>query len=191
LKKVLIGLATADVLVLGATAVVGWMAQGGRLFALHFPLGLFGAIYTVFMHMVVYIYFIVCGKIVGEAVERAGLDQELAARSMRLKLVTFRFALLAMGAAILTAILGARIAAVSVGADGQADAQRHEAAVMLHMVVALATLVLQPIVATVEYHNIEAQMALSAEALAGLEASREARRTADTSAARNGVDRAG
>ncbi len=56
MKNAFLGLALADLLVLTAAAVLGWVTDGRqRLFALHFGMGLFAAIYTVFMHVVAYV----------------------------------------------------------------------------------------------------------------------------------------
>ena len=177
MKNAFIGLAVADLLVLTVAAVLGWVTDGSeRLFALHFGLGLFGAIYTVFVHVVAYVYFIVCGKIVSEAVERAGLDGALDDRARVLKARTFRFVLLGIVTIIATAILGARIAAVGISPQGDPDIVRRAAGQTIHLLCAVLTLMVQPIVMTIVYHNIEAQVELTANALAALEASRDKRR---------------
>lgn len=177
MKNAYLGLLVADLLVLTAAAVLGWVTDGGqRLFALHFGMGLFGAIYTVFMHVVAYVYFIVCGKIVSEAVERAGLDRALDDRARVLKTRTFRFALLGIVTIIATAILGARIAAVGIGPQGDPDMVRRAAGQTIHLLCAMLALMVQPIVMTIVYHNIESQVELTANALAALEASRDKRR---------------
>ena len=177
MKNAFLGLAVADLLVLTAAAVLGWITDGKqRLFALHFGMGLFGAIYTVFIHVVAYVYFIVCGKIVSEAVERAGLDPALDERAGVLKARTFRFALLGIVTIIATAILGARIAAVGISPQGDPDALRRAGGQTIHLLCAMLTLIIQPIVMTIVYHNMEAQVELTADALAALEASRDKRR---------------
>ncbi len=177
MKQAFLGLALADLILLTTAAALGWITNGSeRLFVFHFGLGLFTTIYTVFMHMVVYVYFIVCGKIVGEAVERADLDHSLEKRAATLKTRTFRFALLGILTAIATAILGARIASVGIGPEGDPDAARRAAALTVHMVCAIVMLMVQPIVMTIEYHNVESQVELNTEALAALDAARESRR---------------
>ncbi len=177
MKNAFLGLAVADLLVLTAAAVLGWVTDGKqRLFALHFGMGLFAAIYTVFMHVVAYVYFIVCGKIVAEAVERAGLDPALDDRAGVLKTRTFRFALLGIVTIIATAILGARIAAVGLSPQGDPDMSRRAAGQTIHLLCAVLTLMVQPIVMTIVYHNIESQVELTADALAALEAVRDKRR---------------
>ncbi len=180
MKQAFLGLALADVILLIAVAALGWITNGSeRLFVFHFGLGLFTTIYTVFMHMVAYVYFIVCGKIVGEAVERAALDQRLQERAQALKTRTFRFALLGILTAITTAILGARIASVGISPEGDPDATRRAAALTVHMLCALVMLIVQPIAATIEYHNVESQVELNAEALAALEAARNSWRASE------------
>ena len=178
MKQAFLGLALADLILLIAVAALGWITDGSeRLFVFHFGLGLFTTIYTVFMHMVVYVYFIVCGKIVGQAVERADLGQRLEERATALKIRTFRFALLGIITAIATAILGARIASVGISPEGDPDATRRAAALTVHMLCALVMLIVQPIVMTIEYHNVESQVELNAEALTALDAARASRRT--------------
>ena len=174
MKQAFLGLAVADVLVLGAAAAMGWITDGGeRLFVFHFALGLFGAIYTVFLHVVAYLYFIVASKIVTEAVERAGSGSDLADRASALKTHTFRFALLGIVTVIATAILGARIASVGIDAQGGADPSGRATGLNIHLVAAIITMVTQLIVVTVEYHTIETQSELTAQALAALEAGRD------------------
>lgn len=178
--QVFVGLALADLILLIAVAALGWITNDSdRLFVFHFGLGLFTVIYTVFMHMVAYVYFIVCGKIVGEAVERADLDQSLEQRAQSLKTRTFRFALLGILTAIATAILGARIDSVGISPEGDPDATRCAAALTTHMLCAIVMLIVQPIVMTIEYHNVESQVELNAEALAALEAARKSRRASE------------
>lgn len=163
MKQVFIGLFAADMILLSAAAALGWAGSGPRAFAHHFGLGLFAVLYTVLMHSIVYTYFIVSGKMVGELVERSGIGGGLTDSALKLKIKTFRYAFLAMVAVILTAIFGARVSAVAVG---EADASAVSAARTLHMIVAIIAFLIQPPVAALEYRNIGLQAALTNEALA-------------------------
>lgn len=168
MKQVLLGLVIADMLVLAGAMMLGWMGVGARMFALHFALGLFGTIYTALMHSIVYVYFIVSGKVVGEAVERGGFDPDWAAQAKRLKMKTFRYAFLAILAVIATALVGGFITTAASG-SAAVDSSAGESAARWHLTLAIVSLLVQPAVAVVEYRNIGRQQQLTASVLSALE----------------------
>lgn len=171
MKQVFIGLFAADMILLSAAAVLGWAGGGPQTFAYHFGLGLFAVFYTVLMHSIVYTYFIVSGKMIGELMERAGLPADLTDTARKLKMKTFRYAFMAMVAVILAAVFGARVSAVAVG---DVDASDVSAARTLHMIMAIIAFLIQPPVAALEYRNIGLQAALTNQALAAHEKKRAA-----------------
>jgi hypothetical protein len=60
-------LAAADLALLGLTALLGLLVSGTDGFTRHFLLGVLAAMFTCFVHMVVFVYFIVQDKIMKQA----------------------------------------------------------------------------------------------------------------------------
>lgn len=183
MKQVLIGLLLADIIVLAAAAVLGWTCTGERGFALHFALGLFAAIYTALMHSIIYIFFIVSGKVVIEAADRAGLEPHWVADAKRLKMRTFRVLLLGILAAIVTALLGGNVFMAGSARGVAFDASKAAGALTAHMISAILTIVVQPLVGYVEFRSIGRQHEIMSGALARLEAWKRSQRDAAGAAA--------
>ncbi|MCG3127679.1 MAG: hypothetical protein CHACPFDD_02546 [Phycisphaerae bacterium] len=165
MQSVLTGLVIADVLVLSGAAALGWFGGGGRLFPLHFGLGLFATLYTALLHSIVYVYFIVQTKTIGEAVDRRRIDPAFEQRAKRLKSRTFRVAMSAIAVVMATAMTGAWIGASSATAAGF-DTTRAAIPKIWHFVLALLSIAAQPLAAWIEYRNIGVQQRLTHDALA-------------------------
>lgn len=173
MQSVLLGLVIADVLVLMGAAGLGWFGAGRGLFPLHFGLGLFATLYTALLHSIVYVYFIVQTKTIGEAVDRRHIDPAFEQRAKRLKSRTFRVAMLAIAAVMSTAMTGAWIGSSTATAAG-VDVARGEIPKIWHFVLALLAILAQPLAAWIEYRNIGVQQRLTHEALAAYAAARDA-----------------
>lgn len=72
----------------------------------HQLLGLFASILMLVAQSAVFVYFLGTGKAIKTAVEKRGLDPELAARTRRLKGKTFPFATFSSLAVVAAAVLG-------------------------------------------------------------------------------------
>lgn len=101
--------AGADLLLLALTAVTGLIVEARTGYARHVLLGMLSGIFTCFVHIVFFMYFVVQLKIIGEAISHHGLDAAVAPRVLRLKSLALRWAAAGMGAIVLTAGLGAAI----------------------------------------------------------------------------------
>jgi hypothetical protein len=175
MKSIFTGLFIADLIILPAAATLGWLSEDGRWFAYHFAMGLFGVLYTVFMHSAVYLYFIVSGKMVAQAVHAASLDPGYSESSRRLKKRTLRIAMLGILAVGATAGLGAWVAS----AAAQTDQPRSVDPVTLHMICAMVAIATQIAAGAFEFRTIGLQSELSTKVLAEYEAWRASIRAGD------------
>lgn len=124
-------LAGADLLLLCLTAAIGTTVTGAQNFARHFMLGILAALFTCFVHVLVFVYFMVQDKIVKQSILHHGLDVSFAAIVDRLKARALKLAMLGVASMILTTALGA--------ADGAATASG------AHFYAALGAIVLNAI----------------------------------------------
>lgn len=102
-------LALTDLLLLGVTAVVGLMVEHDRWFFQHFALGVLSGIYTCFVHVVAFTYFVVVLKIVRQAVLDGSAPAAVAEEFARDKSLALRFAMVAVLATLITVGLGALV----------------------------------------------------------------------------------
>jgi hypothetical protein len=79
-------LASADLLLLGITAITGLLVSGAEGFARHFMLGVLSGLFTCFVHVVFFVYFIVQHKVFMQACLLGGLKRGHAERVSALKL---------------------------------------------------------------------------------------------------------
>lgn len=113
------------------TAAMGTTVTGAQNFARHFLLGILAALFTCFVHVLVFVYFMVQDKIVKQSILHHGLDVSFAAIVDRLKARALKLAMLGVASMILTTALGA--------ADGTATASG------AHFYAALGAIVLNAI----------------------------------------------
>jgi len=127
MKAFFIAFALTATLMMTATALMGALVHGRVHFDLHFALGLATTLFLCFCHCVVFTYFMATSKMMGVAVEDAGLDVDWTRRALRNKMRAYR--------ALMPAIVIALVAAVS-GAWATNDEGRsnvHLVAVMVSM----------------------------------------------------------
>jgi hypothetical protein len=119
---------------LAATFVFGLLVHDQRSFEMHFTLGLFIALYTCFVHSVVYTYFIATGRIAHAGVVEAKMDNHFLIEQSRLKSKVFRVVMLAAGTMLIAVFWGAYITNLPNGAILDSSNQT------IHFALALVTI---------------------------------------------------
>jgi len=114
--RVFFALVVSHLIFLAATLVFGLLVHDQRSFELHFALGLFIALYTCFVHSVIYTYFIATGRIAHAGVVEAKMDNHFLLEQNRLKSNVFRVVMLAAGTMLITIFWGAYITNLPKGA---------------------------------------------------------------------------
>ena len=114
--RVFLALVVSHLIFLAATLVFGLLVHDQRSFEIHFALGLFIALYTCFVHSVVYTYFIATGRIAHAGVVEAKMDNHFLLEQSRLKSKVFRVVMLAAGTMLITVFWGAYITNLPTGA---------------------------------------------------------------------------
>lgn len=132
--RVFLALVVSHLIFLAATFVIGLLVHDQRSFEFHFALGLFIALYTCFVHSVVYTYFIATGRIAHAGVVEAKMDNHFLIEQTRLKSKVFRVVMLAAGTMLITVFWGAYITNLPKGDIPDASNQT------VHLALALATI---------------------------------------------------
>jgi len=110
-------LAGCNLLVMAVTFVLGMSVtpEGQDAFTRHFLMGLLTGLFTCFVHVVAFMYFVVCEKIVRQSVLSGQLGVVHAERAQRLKSRAIRLSMAGIGLIVLTTLFGgAAIARVDV-----------------------------------------------------------------------------
>jgi hypothetical protein len=150
MTRIFLVLAALDGAALLAAYAIGWMSKlrNGVLhpedptYLIHFSVGLFAAILTLFVHCLIFTYFLGTGRWVKEVGLAYDLpDESLPKRTRELKRRTFPPALAAMLIAIATAAAGA-------------GAQLQEWPWLVHATLATIALVINGWAFIVEYRNV-------------------------------------
>ncbi len=149
-----IGLTAFNLLCLIATTCMGYVLSGhGQASTTHLMLGVLTTMACIAVHCIVFTYFIATAKWVQHAVTVKSLPQSLVDPTRSFKMQAFPAALAAMGMVFLTAILGA-------AADNYAVSPR------IHLISAIATILVNAGVAWREYVAIVKNGKLVDEVLA-------------------------
>ncbi|MCB9856757.1 MAG: hypothetical protein H6818_13840 [Phycisphaerales bacterium] len=101
--------AMADLLLMATTAVTGLLVMGSAGYTRHFLLGVLTAMFTCFVHIVLFMYFVVQQKIMAQAVVNDGLDPSFAHRAQECKSRALKLSAVGMLSVVLTSLLGATI----------------------------------------------------------------------------------
>lgn len=125
-------LAVANLLLMAMTAGFGLWVEGRHGFARHFLLGVLTGLFTCFVHVVLFIYFVVQEKIITQSILHHGLDSAYSSRAQAFKARALRLSMIGVGSIILTSALGA---AVGIAVDSEP-----------HLVAAFATMLLNAVV---------------------------------------------
>jgi hypothetical protein len=133
---------------LGMAAVFGYLRGAGPNSASHVLMGALAALICCAVHCIVFTYFIATAKWVQHAVTVKQLDPALTTPTRSFRRQAFPAALLAIGAVVATAFLGA-------AADNYGPRWA-----TIHHAVAVSALALNVLVAGVEYHAIRRNAAL-------------------------------
>ena len=102
-------LAGANLLLMVVTAAVGLRVDGETGFARHFLLGVLTGMFTCFVHIVLFMYFVVQAKIVSQSVLQRDIDASYEGRIQGLKSRALRLSLIGIGSILVTIGLGAAI----------------------------------------------------------------------------------
>lgn len=102
-------LAVTCLCVMGLTAIVGLSVHSLEHFQKHFLLGVLTAMFTCFVHVVLFMYFVVQDKIIRQAILHDHLSAGFAVRVAALKSRALRWSMIGIGAMLLTVGLGAAI----------------------------------------------------------------------------------
>lgn len=102
-------LAMSNLTLMGLTAVFGLMVQGAAGFERHFLLGVLTAMFTCFVHVVAFMYFVVQEKIIRQACLSDGLDVAFHEQIVRIKSRALRLSMTGISTILLTAAIGAAI----------------------------------------------------------------------------------
>jgi len=99
---------TFNLLIMAVTFVLGMSVtpEGQDAFTRHSLMGLLTGLFTCFVHVVVFMYFVVCEKIVRQSVLTGQIGVEHADRAQRLKRRGLRASMAGIGLMLLTTLLG-------------------------------------------------------------------------------------
>lgn len=106
---IFLSLAIVDALVLASVVISGFWVSRGLEIQTHIAAGLIGAVYTLFTHSLVFIYFMGSGKSLQEAVLRTGIDSSLLQELPALRRQSFPWAWTNCSLTVVAAILGGGI----------------------------------------------------------------------------------
>ncbi len=153
---IFLGLAISNTILLLLTMGVGTQYSGGQaVFGAHFSAALFTGIFTLFVHCIVFTYFVGTGKWIKETISNGVLkEEEWWPKIKAFKRKVFPINLYAMIAVIATAVLGAT-----------AYAKDSHLSSWIHQMVAYFTLVLNLYAFYVEGKNIKENSELLAKAV--------------------------
>lgn len=101
--------AIADLLLLGLTAVMGLMVEAQTGYTRHVLLGVLAGMFTCFVHVVIFMYFVVQEKIITQSIQHHNLDAAFSNRIKRMKSLALRFSMGGVATILITAGLGAAI----------------------------------------------------------------------------------
>src|SRR5437016_4196185 len=109
MKPSFVLLAGTDLVLLVLTAGLGFQVRGTERFLQHFLLGLLSSLFTCFVHVVYFMYFVIQGKIMNQAALAGGVESSLLIRTNSLKSRALRVSMLGICAILLAVGLGAAI----------------------------------------------------------------------------------
>ncbi|HWL95527.1 MAG TPA: hypothetical protein VNT79_18560 [Phycisphaerae bacterium] len=98
--------AVVDLLLLALTAGIGFQVEGTTGYTRHVLLGVLAALFTCFVHVVLFMYFVVQEKIVAQAILHHGLAGEFGGPVRRLKSRALRWSMSGIGMILVTSALG-------------------------------------------------------------------------------------
>lgn len=134
--------ALSNLLLMATTAVTGLMVSGSEGFDRHFLLGVLTALFTCFVHIVLFMYFVVQQKIMEQAVAQDGLDPSFSERVQQCKSRALKLSAVGMTTIVLTSLLGATI--------------ESGVAPEIHFVAAFATIFINAFVFYLEFSLLDA-----------------------------------
>lgn len=102
-------LAAANLTLMAVTAVVGLIVDGRDGFARHFLLGVMTGLFTCFVHVVLFMYFVVQEKIVTQSILQHDLDAVYSAKVQGMKSRALHLSAIGIFAVLLASGLGAAI----------------------------------------------------------------------------------
>ncbi len=108
--------AACTLLLLSLTAYMGLEVDGRTGYARHFMLGVLSGLFTCFVHVIYFMYFVVQQKIMAEAILHHGLDAGFAPRVQKMKSRALMWCMAGFVAILTTAGLGGAIDASGVSA---------------------------------------------------------------------------
>ena len=131
-------LAIAAILVLGATFILGMSVtpDDAAAHTRHTLMGILAGLFTCFVHIVAFMYFVVCEKIVRQSVLSGQLAAEHFDKAQRLKGRAIKASMLGIGLMLLTTLLGG-------AAIAQYDKRWHFASAIVTLAGTLAVLTRQ------------------------------------------------
>lgn len=107
MQRVFGALLASYVIVICATMAVGFWVHDPNSFAVHFAMGMVATILTCLIYCVLLTYFVITGKLIKQAVQTAGLSEDLIRKSQKPKGRIVLLTSLAVGVTLAAALLGA------------------------------------------------------------------------------------
>jgi len=102
-------LSVADLLLMATTAATGLLVEDAAGYARHFALGVLTAMFTCFVHVVTFMYFVVQQKILDQAARAERIDRKFFEQVAAFKRRALRLSVTGMTAIIGAAALGGAI----------------------------------------------------------------------------------
>lgn len=102
-------LAITNLLLMLVTALAGLMVNGRDGFSRHFLLGMLTCFFTCFVHIVLFMYFVVQEKIIAQSIRQLDIDVSYHPRIQTIKSRALRLSLSGIVSILLSGALGAAI----------------------------------------------------------------------------------
>ncbi len=101
--------AISNLLLMATTALTGMLVSGSTGYSRHFLMGVLTAMFTCFVHIVLFMYFVVQQKIMQQAITNDHLDPSFGERVQTCKTRALRLSAAGILTIILTSMFGAMI----------------------------------------------------------------------------------